>query len=72
MEIHDKVVLITGASAGIGLATVRRFASAGAKIALVARSADALNHLAEELQSQGNDAVALPADLRSVASSTSH
>lgn len=63
MEIHDKVVLITGASAGIGLATVRRFASAGAKIALVARSADALNHLAEELQSQGSDAVALPADL---------
>jgi NAD(P)-dependent dehydrogenase (short-subunit alcohol dehydrogenase family) len=63
MEIRDKVVLITGASAGIGLATVRRFATAGAKLALVARSADALNHLAEELQSQGSDAVALPADV---------
>jgi NADP-dependent 3-hydroxy acid dehydrogenase YdfG len=63
MEIRDKIVLITGASAGIGLATARRFAAAGAKLALVARSADVLNHLAEELKSQGNDAVALPADV---------
>jgi short-subunit dehydrogenase len=63
MEIHDKVVLITGASAGIGLATVRRFATAGAKLALVARSADTLDHLAEELQIQGNEAIALPADM---------
>jgi NAD(P)-dependent dehydrogenase (short-subunit alcohol dehydrogenase family) len=63
MEIRDKVVLITGASAGIGLATARRFAAAGAKLALVARSADVLNHLAEELKSQGSDAVALPADV---------
>ncbi|HET8913949.1 MAG TPA: SDR family oxidoreductase [Ktedonobacteraceae bacterium] len=63
MEIRDKVVLITGASAGIGLATVRRFAAAGAKLALVARSADVLNQLAEELQSQGSDAIALPADV---------
>lgn len=53
---------ITGASAGIGLATVHSFAAAGAKLALVARSTDALNHLAKELQSQGIDAVALPAD----------
>jgi len=63
MDIRDKVVLITGASAGIGLATVRRFATAGAKLALVARSADALNHLAEELRSKGSDAAALPADV---------
>jgi NAD(P)-dependent dehydrogenase (short-subunit alcohol dehydrogenase family) len=63
MEIRDKVVLITGASAGIGLATARRFAAAGAKLALVARSADVLNHLAEELKSSGSDAVALPADV---------
>lgn len=63
MEIRDKVVLITGASAGIGLATVRSFATAGAKLALIARSADVLNHLAKELQSQGIDAVAMPADV---------
>ncbi len=63
MDIRDKMVLITGASAGIGLATAHRFAVAGAKLALVARSADALTHLAEELQRQGGDAVALPADV---------
>ncbi|MFB5677683.1 SDR family NAD(P)-dependent oxidoreductase [Paenibacillus terreus] len=63
MEIRDKVVLITGASAGIGLATAHQFATAGAKLALVARSADVLNHLAEELKSQGRDAIALPADV---------
>lgn len=63
MEIRDKVVLITGASSGIGLATSRRFAAAGAKLALVARSADVLNHLAEELKNRGSDAVALPADV---------
>ncbi|HEY9603084.1 MAG TPA: SDR family oxidoreductase [Allocoleopsis sp.] len=63
MDIRDKVVLITGASAGIGLATVRRFAAAGAKLVLVARSADVLKHLAEELQSQGSDAIALPGDV---------
>ncbi|MCZ8517223.1 SDR family NAD(P)-dependent oxidoreductase [Paenibacillus filicis] len=63
MDIRDKVVLITGASAGIGLATARRFAAAGAKLALVARSADVLNHLAEELKIRGSDAVAMPADV---------
>ncbi|KAI7259084.1 hypothetical protein KC345_g10400 [Hortaea werneckii] len=63
MEIRDKVVLITGASAGIGLATARRFAAAGARLALVARSADTLQHLAGELQGLGSEAVALPADV---------
>ncbi|MDU0201003.1 SDR family NAD(P)-dependent oxidoreductase [Paenibacillus sp. MAH-36] len=63
MEIRNKVVFITGASAGIGLGTVRQFAAAGAKLALVARSADVLNHLAKELQNQGIDAVAMPADV---------
>jgi len=63
MDIREKVVLITGASAGIGLATAHCFATASAKLALVARSADALTHLAEELQLQGGDAIALPADV---------
>ncbi|MEC0264860.1 SDR family oxidoreductase [Paenibacillus anseongense] len=63
MEIRNKVVFITGASAGIGLGTVRQFAAAGAKLALVARSADVLNHLAKELQNQSIDAVAMPADV---------
>jgi NADPH:quinone reductase-like Zn-dependent oxidoreductase len=40
MDIQDKVVIIIGASEGIGLATAHLFAEAGAKVALAARSAD--------------------------------
>jgi NAD(P)-dependent dehydrogenase (short-subunit alcohol dehydrogenase family) len=62
MEIHGKVVIITGASAGIGLAAARLFAQHGARVALVARSADALQRLAAELP----DALAVPADLSEI------
>jgi len=51
-----KVVIITGSSGGIGQMTARRFAHAGAKLVLVARSADKLKTLAEELRGQGRDA----------------
>ena len=64
MNVQGKVVLITGASAGIGLATAKRFAQEGAKVALVARSADALARLADELSKQGREAIAIPVDLR--------
>src|SRR5258708_14896607 len=49
MEIRDKVVIITGASMGIGEATARLFAQQGAKLALAARSIDKLKALAVEL-----------------------
>lgn len=62
MEIQGKVVIITGASTGIGLAAARLFAQHGAKLALVARSAEALHRLAAELP----DAFAVPADLSDV------
>lgn len=60
MDIAGKVVLITGASSGIGLATARLFARKGAKLALAARSAEKLAQLASELP----DALAVPVDLR--------
>ena len=60
MEIAGKVVLITGASSGIGLATARLFAQKGAKLAMAARSAEKLAQLASELP----DAIAVPTDLR--------
>lgn len=60
MEIAEKVVLITGASSGIGLATARLFAQKGAKLALAARSAEKLQQLASELP----EAVAIPTDMR--------
>jgi NADP-dependent 3-hydroxy acid dehydrogenase YdfG len=60
MEIRDAVVIITGASAGLGEATARLCAREGARVALAARSADRLSRLAEELPG----AVAVPTDLR--------
>lgn len=64
MDIQDKVVIITGASGGIGLATARLFAQEGAKIALVARSADTLNTIVNELHEQQSEAIAIPTDMR--------
>ncbi len=60
MEIAGKVVLITGASSGIGLATARLFAQKGARLALAARSAEKLAQLASELP----EAIAVPTDMR--------
>ena len=59
MDIQGKVIIITGASAGIGREAARLFAQQGAKLGLIARSADALRSLASELP----DAFAVAADL---------
>ena len=61
MNIADKVVIVAGASSGIGLATARLLAAHGARVALAARSRDKLNRLATELP----DSVAIPTDMRS-------
>ena len=59
-----KVVVITGASAGIGSAAARRFAAEGAQVALVARGAAALEWVAGEIRGAGGVAQAWPADVR--------
>src|SRR5215510_9860876 len=57
-------VLITGASAGIGAELARVFAKHGHKLALVARSEDKLQALADELKFEfGTDSIVIPADL---------
>ncbi|TDD55507.1 SDR family oxidoreductase [Saccharopolyspora elongata] len=56
----EPVMLITGASRGIGAATARAAAAAGYRLALLARSADSLAPLVDEL---GDDALALPCDI---------
>ena len=50
----DKVIIVTGASSGIGLASATRFASLGAKIVLAARSIDKLEKIAEEINERFN------------------
>ena len=64
MDIQGKVVIITGASAGIGLSTAQLFAQHGAKLALAARSADKLGQPVNELTAQGHTAIAIPTDVR--------
>jgi short-subunit dehydrogenase len=64
MDVRNKAALVTGASMGIGQATARRLAEAGARMALAARSTDALERLAEELIKAGHEALAVPADMR--------
>lgn len=60
---HEKTVLITGASSGIGSALARRFARANARLILVARREDRLAALAEELRSNGLEVYIIVADL---------
>lgn len=58
--MKGKVVVITGASRGIGAAAARVFAEAGAKVALIARSGNAIAALADQI---GPAALALPCDI---------
>jgi NADP-dependent 3-hydroxy acid dehydrogenase YdfG len=53
----DKVVLITGASSGIGAGIARELGAAGAKLMLGARRTDRLDALAEEINAHGGDAL---------------
>ena len=48
----DKVIIVTGASSGIGLASAKRFVSLGAKVVLAARSIDKLETIADELNNR--------------------
>lgn len=50
MGIKDKVIIVTGASSGIGLATAKLLSKNGAKLMLVARSKDKIEKLAKELK----------------------
>lgn len=55
-EIQNKVVIITGASSGLGEATARRLAKGGAKLMLAARREDRLKELADDINRAGGTA----------------
>ena len=61
--IEDQVVVITGASSGIGLATAKLAASKGARVVLAARDADGLASVRVEIEGSGGRAVTAVADV---------
>src|SRR5436190_9120990 len=58
-----EVVVVTGATSGIGRAVVRRFAQDGASIGLIARGRDGLEAARREVEQAGGRALVLPADV---------
>ncbi len=62
-NIAGKVVVITGASSGLGEAAARHLSAAGATVVLGARRVDRLNALAQDLQGRGGTALAMATDV---------
>jgi NAD(P)-dependent dehydrogenase (short-subunit alcohol dehydrogenase family) len=58
-----EVVVITGASAGVGRATARAFGKRGAKVGLIARGKDGLDAAKREIEESGGEAIVLPLDV---------
>lgn len=61
--LSEQVIVITGASSGIGLTTARMAAKKRARLVLAARNDDALGHLAGEIREQGGQAIHVRADV---------
>lgn len=61
--LQNQVIVITGASSGIGLVTARMAAQRGAKLVLAARNEEALSQLAQEIRSKGGQAIYVVADV---------
>lgn len=66
MAVKDKVVIITGASSGIGEATAKLLASRGAKLVLGARRKERLKEIAEAIEKDGGQAVYQETDVTKV------
>lgn len=60
---NQEVVVLTGASGGVGRATARKFAAEGVRIALIARGRNGLEAAAREVEQAGGQAMVLPIDV---------
>jgi short-subunit dehydrogenase len=61
--LAGRVVVVTGASAGVGRATATLFGRSGARVALIARDAAALENVRREVEAYGTQAIAVPCDV---------
>lgn len=61
--LNEQVIVITGASSGIGMETALDAARQGAKVVLAARSKDALNEIVSRIRSDGGQAIAIECDV---------
>ena len=66
MKIQNKIMLITGASSGIGAATAKEAARQGAEVILVARTQSKLEAVAEEIRQAGGRAYVYPTDVSDI------
>ena len=64
MQLENKVVIVTGASSGIGYTAAKLFAMEGARLVVCARRQVALDRLVSEIRTKGGEAVALAGDIR--------
>jgi NAD(P)-dependent dehydrogenase (short-subunit alcohol dehydrogenase family) len=67
MILKDKVIIITGAGPGMGQAMCRGAALEGAKVAVSARSVDAINAIRDDIIAKGGEAIAVPTDVSDMA-----
>jgi short-subunit dehydrogenase len=62
-RFKDQVIVITGASSGIGLATARLAAKRGARVVMAARNEEDLKSAADEIRANGGRVIAVPTDV---------
>jgi NAD(P)-dependent dehydrogenase (short-subunit alcohol dehydrogenase family) len=67
MRLHDRVVVVTGASSGLGRETALQLAARGCRLALAARRARDLEEVAAGCRARGGDAIAVPTDVTDAA-----